>query len=215
MEKTGFVYIWYDKKRKMFYVGCHWGNIFDGYICSSNRMRDAYRRRPNDFKRRILKNNISNRTELLDEEHKWLCLIDDEELNKKYYNASKKRFGHWSETKNKSGKNHPMFGKTHTIDARKKISESKVGKSPWNKGKKGIYSKDTLKLMGAKNIGNLYNLGKKHNDETRKKMSDKKIGIIPWNKNKKMKWVTNTIITKQIPFEQDIPNGWMKGRKTI
>ena len=44
MEKYGFVYIWYDKKRKMYYIGSHWGTDDDGYICSSNRMRDAYRR---------------------------------------------------------------------------------------------------------------------------------------------------------------------------
>ena len=25
MEKTGFIYIWYDRKRKMYYIGCHLG----------------------------------------------------------------------------------------------------------------------------------------------------------------------------------------------
>jgi hypothetical protein len=137
-QKYGFVYIWYDKKRKMFYIGCHWGHVDDGYICSSNRMRDAYKRRKTDFKRRILKTNILSRIELLDEEYKWLSLIDDSELSKKYYNAINKRFGHWSETQDKSGKNHPMFGKTHTEEARKKISLSRTGQSPWNKGKTGF-----------------------------------------------------------------------------
>lgn len=37
----GFVYIWYDRKRKLYYIGSHKGNINDGYICSSNRMRNA------------------------------------------------------------------------------------------------------------------------------------------------------------------------------
>jgi hypothetical protein len=50
MEKYGFVYIWYDRKRKMYYVGSHWGTIEDGYICSSNRMRDAYREDPKILK---------------------------------------------------------------------------------------------------------------------------------------------------------------------
>jgi hypothetical protein len=93
--KEGFVYIWLDRKRKMYYVGCHWGNIDDGYICSSNRMRDAYRRRPHSFKRRILKRYIV-RDKLLEEEYKWLKLIPNEKLGKKYYNLSNRHFGHWS-----------------------------------------------------------------------------------------------------------------------
>ena len=99
MEKTGFIYIWYDRKRKMFYIGCHWGTEHDGYICSSKRMRDVYRTRPQDFKRRIIQKNIS-RENLLQEEYKWLQLIPDRELGKQYYNHSKHHFGHWSSTEN-------------------------------------------------------------------------------------------------------------------
>ena len=76
MKKYGFVYIWYDRKRKMYYIGCHWGTTNDGYICSSKRMRDNYRNRPQDFKRRILRSNIE-REKLLEEEFKWLDLIGD------------------------------------------------------------------------------------------------------------------------------------------
>lgn len=91
MQKTGFVYIWYDRKHKMYYIGCHWGTEEDGYICSNNRMREAYRRRPADFKRRILKKNIE-RMHLLDEELKWLHMIKDEELRIKYYNIRKTKW---------------------------------------------------------------------------------------------------------------------------
>lgn len=100
MEKYGFIYLWYDRKRRMFYVGSHWGIEDDGYICSSNRMRDAYRRRPHDFKRRILTKNIP-REMLLEEEHKWLSMISNEELGKRYYNLRKHRWGHWSTDENK------------------------------------------------------------------------------------------------------------------
>src|SRR5271166_4017683 len=97
-EKCGFVYMWYDSakskqngpdKIKRFYIGCHWGREDDGYICSSNWMRDAYRRRSQDFKRRIIKTNISSKELLLEQEHKWLSLIKKEELGKKYYNLRK------------------------------------------------------------------------------------------------------------------------------
>ena len=85
-EKYGFVYIWFDSFRKKFYIGCRWGRENDGYICSSNRMRNAYNRRKEDFKRRILA-KTNNRSELFDLEYKWLQLISDEEVGIKYYNS--------------------------------------------------------------------------------------------------------------------------------
>ena len=100
MEKYGFVYIWYDKKRKMYYIGCHFGKCDDGYICSSNRMRNAYRRRPQDFKRRILQTDIKNKTQMFEEEYKWMSLIKEEKLGKKYYNLRKHKWGHWTADEN-------------------------------------------------------------------------------------------------------------------
>lgn len=100
MEKYGFIYIWYDKKRKMYYIGSHWGTEDDGYICSSNRMRNVYKRRPQDFKRRIVSRYIK-RDNLLEEEHKWLSLISETELGKRYYNLRKHKWGHWSTDENK------------------------------------------------------------------------------------------------------------------
>lgn len=83
-EKYGFVYIWYDRRRKLYYIGSHWGTEDDGYICSSNRMRDAYRRRPQDFKRRIVDVVYEDRVKLYESENEWLKLA---EKNKdRYYN---------------------------------------------------------------------------------------------------------------------------------
>jgi hypothetical protein len=94
--KYGFVYRWYDSYRDMYYIGCHWGYENDSYICSSDRMRKAYQRRPQDFKREILISNINDRKKLLIEEEKWLSLIKDEELGVKYYNLRNCEFNHWS-----------------------------------------------------------------------------------------------------------------------
>ena len=44
MEKYGFVYIWYDRKHKRYYIGSHWGSEDDGYICSSTHMNHAFNR---------------------------------------------------------------------------------------------------------------------------------------------------------------------------
>lgn len=75
MEKYGFVYIWFDRKHKRYYIGCHWGTENDGYICSSSNMKSAYNRRPQDFKRRIISRVYTNRKDLLEEEYKWLSQI--------------------------------------------------------------------------------------------------------------------------------------------
>ena len=55
MEKYGFVYIWYDRKHRRYYIGSHWGTENDNYICSSHWMIKSYKRRPEDFRRKIIK----------------------------------------------------------------------------------------------------------------------------------------------------------------
>lgn len=45
------------------------------------------------------------------------------------------------------GKKHPMYGKHHSEKTRAKISESLAGRIPWNKGKTGIFSVETLEKM--------------------------------------------------------------------
>lgn len=127
-EKYGFVYIWFDRKYKRYYVGSHWGFEDDGYICSSNWMYNSYKRRPEDFKRRILTRHYGTREALYEKEQYWLNMIQDHELathqktkaereTVRYYNISKVAILPW-----------------HAIDERRKsigekISISKTGKN--------------------------------------------------------------------------------------
>jgi hypothetical protein len=147
-EKYGFVYIWFDSYRKMYYIGSHWGSENDSYICSSNRMRDAYRRRPNDFKRRILKNNINDRKQTLLEEHKWLSLIEENNLGKKYYNLRQHLWGHWSTDKNS------------LMTVGEKISASPNRAANISKALTGIKRSEKTKEKVRQ-----ANLGKKYSDE--------------------------------------------------
>lgn len=172
-EKYGFVYIWFDKKHKRFYIGCRWGTEDDGYICSSSWMKNAYKRRAQDFRRRILKKNI-NKEFLLAEEHKWLSLIKDEELGVRYYNLTNYKNGHWA------------FNETSRLSVGEKISLSHR-KDPnrgwWCKGKQ-LSAEHREKLSKAK-LGHSYNKGRKHSDDHKKKNGDAHRGQIPWNKGKK------------------------------
>lgn len=115
-EKYGFVYLWRDRKYKRYYVGCHWGSIDDGYICSSNWMKKTYKRRPEDFKRRILKTNLS-RIEMYVEEQRYLDMQKPEEKKTRYYNLYTKNGNLW----------HQYPESVKTVGA--KISFSKTGKS--------------------------------------------------------------------------------------
>lgn len=92
--ETGFVYIWFDRKHKRYYIGSHWGTTEDGYVCSSTWMRNAYNRRPEDFTRKILKMGI-DRSDLIQEEQLWLDLIRPDEIGKRYYNLNKNAIKHW------------------------------------------------------------------------------------------------------------------------
>ncbi len=187
MEKYGFVYIWFDRYRKMFYIGCRWGTENDGYICSSNRMRDAYRRRPEDFRRRIITKIYSDRKDLLEEEYKWLLKIKPEELGTKYYNLRQHKWGHWSSDSEKSltirqkiSKCHK--GKTVTKETRAKISASNKGKtkapfSEEHKNNLSLSAKGNTKIPWTeerKKEARLIRMGKKHTEETKLKIREKR-----------------------------------------
>lgn len=144
-EKYGFVYIWRDKKHNRYYIGCHWGTEDDGYICSSNWMRDAYNRRPRDFRRRVLVRNLT-REQMYVEEQRFFNLIKETEVRTRYYNLrlnTNTKPWHMDDNKNltvgekisrakKGKKNGPMSEET-----KRKISEVKKGKAP-NRSEKGI-----------------------------------------------------------------------------
>lgn len=95
MEKYGFVYIWLDRKHKRYYVGSHWGTIDDGYICSSRWMNLSYKKRPYDFKRRIITKIYTCKKDMFEEEYRFLQMIKTEEIKKRYYNLNRGAINHY------------------------------------------------------------------------------------------------------------------------
>ncbi len=88
-DYTGYVYLWFDKKRKMFYLGSHLGSVEDSYKGSGTRFKNAYKKRPDDFKIRILEHDKGDVKTLRLKEQRWLNMIKDEKLNNVYYNLVK------------------------------------------------------------------------------------------------------------------------------
>jgi hypothetical protein len=144
MQKYGFIYIWYDKKHKKFYIGRHWGTEDDGYICSSTNMRNNYNGRPQDFKRRIIA-KVYCRQQLVIEEQRWLDMIKPTECKYKYYNTTLK-----ADTPS-------MRGKQHSEETKIKMSIAATGKP------KSEEHKQKLREI---------NLGKKLSEETKRKISE-------------------------------------------
>jgi len=103
-----------------------------------------------------------------------------------------------------SGKNNPMYGRSHSKEAIKKMSEAKKGKEAWNKGSKHTEetkSKISQQLKGrvshkkGKSISNETKekisrnngkgmLGKKHSNKAKEKISKAVKGNSAWNKGK-------------------------------
>ena len=127
-QKYGFVYIWYDRKNNRYYIGSHWGTEDDGYICSSRMMRQSYKRRPEDFKRRVIKRICTTRQDLLLEEERWLKMVDPDKTtprnttvesrkNVRYYNIKLGTQNQWWSSDEKR------------LTVGEKISKAKTGKS--------------------------------------------------------------------------------------
>jgi len=114
---TAFVYVWFDRKRRKFCIGSHVGSPDDGYITSTGHMKHSFKRRPADFKRRLVwcsDANPPDRKAMFEVEQKLLDKIPDNELGKKYYNLKKRAVG-WCEKAN--------LGKRLSPQHKLKISE--------------------------------------------------------------------------------------------
>lgn len=174
MKKYGFVYLWFDSWRKMYYIGSHWGTENDGYICSSNRMRKAHKRRPNDFKRRILTIITNNRKELLETEHRWLSLIKESELGDRYYNLITHHPGHWTAENNKETIHEKMrnnhWSKNPKLQEKIKLRLSEVGKGRTNLSARKPRTEEEKRNISEKLKGRPINYVR--TKETREKISN-------------------------------------------
>jgi hypothetical protein len=145
--KYGFVYIWYDRKHKRYYIGAHWGTEDDGYICSSPWMKQAYTKRPGDFKRRILVRIHTNRQDMFNEEARWQALIKDHELKGvRYYNIKRHGDRHWSTDINKTLS---VKEKLKTADNTKGL-RNYAAKIKGTKRSEAFKQRISLKLKGRK-----------------------------------------------------------------
>ena len=109
-------------------------------------------------------------------------------------------------SESKKGENNPLFGKHHSAEARKKISEAHKDKPSCMKGKH--LSEDTRKKISESKKGENNPLfGKHHSEETRKRISEALNGKNNWTKG--TNWYNNGV--KSIRAKT-CPEGFVKGR---
>ncbi len=214
MEKYGFVYIWFDKKHRRFYLGCHWGTEDDGYICSSRWMRQSYNRRPQDFKRRVISRIYTSRSELLNEEGRWLNLIDEKDIGIKYYNLTKHINGHWTTdnykrltvgqkiSKANKGRVSPAKGIPCSEERKQRLSDLHKG-VPKNYNRsvetRAKISQNSKRLQAEGRVGMC---GRTHSEDTKQLMSKNNAMNDPINRQKVadakkgIRWLTNGVTKK-------------------
>ena len=186
MNKEAFVYLWYDSRNKMFYLGKHKGTPDDGYTHSSNRWQkfnsDSV---PEGVKRRVL--TYGSDKDMYELETK-LLLNRKEKCWDRYYNANirgdfyrppESYTPHTEETKRKMSEGHK--GKKLTEKTKRKISEARLGTKHTEESK--------IKMSEVKSGEKHPFYGKTHTEESKRKMSESRkgrfLGKIPWNKGKK------------------------------
>lgn len=93
----GFVYEWTDHSNMIKYIGSHHGSTEDSYKGSNTRFRRAIKKRPEDFKRKILEYSLIDKKEhTLSIEQKWLDSVENIKDNPEYYNQKNEASGGWS-----------------------------------------------------------------------------------------------------------------------
>lgn len=182
-----------------FYYGQHTTtDLNDEYKGSGKKLCDYYKTYPDDYIKEIIcfcKDNEELNQKEYEIIHPWLnnpmCLnLMEGGHGGKLSIESKMKISNSNKEKLKGNHNHR--GDKLSDEVKKKISdrtkEAMKHVTLWNKGKKNVYSEETLKSISNSLKGNQNHKGHKHSDEAKRKMSEKKKGSIAWNKGKKKVW---------------------------
>jgi group I intron endonuclease len=183
---NGKIYIGQDTKNNPNYLGS-----------GVHILRAIKKHGKKNFKKEII--DICYSLEELNEREKyWIQLLNSRDLNVGYNLTFGGQVKPWSGMKHKpetiakirnkalnrkhsettikklSGKNNHFYGKTHSDETKKKISESNKGRKVWNTGCQ--LSEETKKKISESNKGKQTWLGRTHSEETKNKLKQYNTG---------------------------------------
>ena len=130
----GFVYKWSDTSNGMYYIGCHKGDVNDGYIGSGTYFLKAYNKRPEAFKREII--YVGKHFAELEEFILTELNASQDKSSYNLTNACRGQYEYTSEIKEKIGKAHR--GKAKSKSTRKKMSEAAKGRPKSESHRKAV-----------------------------------------------------------------------------
>ena len=184
---VGYIYLITDTTNGMKYTGKHHynkeGELDPNYHGSGVIIKNIYKKRPETLKEEYIKTCYSEE-EMCSDEQYYIKFFDT--LWPNGYNLTEGGDGliPCEETRKKlssslkgllSGEKHPMFGKHHSEETRRKISTANKGKPAHNKGKH-LSEETKRKLRDA-------NKGKHLSEETKQKMSSSLKGLLSGEKH--------------------------------
>lgn len=168
-EEVGIIYGWYNTKNEKWYIG----QTIDEKRRFKQHIDGAINKKDNGkFHRALRKYGLEN----------WVyCVLEDNILRA---NLNMREM-YWVEEFDSfyNGYNLTTGGDTNCIFS-EETKEKLKNRTPWNKGKHGIYSEETLKKMSESLKGKTgYWTGKHRSEESRIKMSESlKIKMAPYRK---------------------------------
>ena len=168
-EEVGIIYGWYCKVTDKWYIG----QTINPLIRFNCHINEAINKKDNNyFHRALRKYGLDN----------WVYCVLEENILRENLNI---REIEWIEEFDSfyNGYNLTTGGDTNCIFS-EETKEKLKNKTPWNKGKHGIYSEETLKKMSESLKGKTaYWTGKHRSKESRIKMSESlKIKMAPYRK---------------------------------
>ena len=198
---VGYIYLVTDTTNGMKYTGKHHyhieGQLDPNYHGSGVIIKNIYKKRPETLKEEYIKTCYSEEQMSSDEQH-YIEVFDT--LWPHGYNLTKGGDGgvcceesrkKMSESHKRllSREKHPMLGKHHSEESKKKMSNAKKGKPSHNKGKP--MSEETKKKLSEAKKGLLSGeknpmFGKHHSEETKQKIGGVHKGKPAHNKGKPM-----------------------------
>ena len=175
MSSEAFLYLWYDAPNKKYYLGKHKGSPDDSYTHSSTVWESFTKSTiPDGVRRRILAYGTDGDMTKLEYD---LLLNRQQKCWDRYYNVS----AGWPIRVDNSGTNNPMYGRNHSEEAKKKMSEaskrinlSEETRKKMSEASKRInLSEETRKRMSESTKGKNNSMyGRKFSEEHRKKISE-------------------------------------------